>query len=249
MDTQQLLEKVRPFKMDLSPPCNKSKRTYHGTMGSSLVFPQKDSNWSIDVAACLADVDALLSNVVMTGQPVSKSLLKRRTIAERVLKKEEVTGAMLKFDADGKEEDFFLLLPDEILMKIFQNLDGKALAMAAQVNRRFAILFPFNEGFAHCLLSRWYEFFSDYSQKLYQPLCVSRSWLEPVQQAAFEPDPTVQSQHSWKLIFASNFVVQQVWLQGKLQEMSSRRSTNRRLFVLMSVDDWGNALDQAMVNA
>jgi hypothetical protein len=155
--------------------------------------------------------------------------------------------------ASGEEIDILCLLPDEVLLQIFKQLDGKSLACANQVNRRLVALIELllcivTDSAAH----RWYAFVKDYSQELFKPLCVSNDWnlilssrtgVEPTAAATIAATEA-DAELDWQLVYASHAAVQQFWTQGQFVNATPSKLRQRRLFVPMTMEAWGAALDQ-----
>eukprot|EP00730_Choanoeca_flexa_P014914 TRINITY_DN6697_c0_g1_i1.p1 TRINITY_DN6697_c0_g1~~TRINITY_DN6697_c0_g1_i1.p1 ORF type:complete len:221 (+),score=29.04 TRINITY_DN6697_c0_g1_i1:191-853(+) len=178
---------------------------------------------TVDVQACLSNVDKLLSNLMQPKTPISKSPMRRKSISK--LSKFELSKAS---PGGELETDITLLFPDEILLLIFKQMDGSTLAFASQVNRR------------------WYSFVREHAQELYMPLCIANEWSSVVRSEsnAIVHDCNEDEDPQWQLIYATNAAVQNFWTKGQFVDLTPRRLSQRRLFVPMSTESWGLALDQ-----
>ncbi|EDQ85006.1 uncharacterized protein MONBRDRAFT_29711 [Monosiga brevicollis MX1] len=160
---------------------------------------------------------------------------------------------------DIDPNDLSLILPDEILLKIFRHLDGRSLARASCVNKR------------------WFYFVRAYEQHLFRPLCKASDWLDVVASprhrglaehfTVHSPTRVVHNsshyeaankeniivtppRHSdtskepnWRLVFAKNTLLRNVWTNADQAELERRRTAQRSLIVPMDTEAWGASLD------
>eukprot|EP00049_Salpingoeca_infusionum_P001832 m.51365 g.51365 ORF g.51365 m.51365 type:complete len:201 (-) comp11230_c0_seq2:188-790(-) len=187
----------------------------------------------IDVQACLANVDELLTNYTSPKRCAAHSAHTAITEKAKHRDQKELAqpideGAVVSAQVDAlslvSSAVDMLVLSNELLLSIFRYLDAEALVACKHVCRRFHDVIFLHE------------------QDLFQGLCLEKRWLQIM------TSPARAHERDWVEIFKANYSTEKKWKSGYYHRMPLRalqdQNPPRIKMLQMDVSEWGDLLDQ-----